>query len=55
MSGIRSHMTDGRFDPARNMDDLHMILGYCNTHGVTVLLGDWGGGLADWQQQTVDE
>lgn len=42
MGGIRSYLTDGRFDPSRNMEDLHMILGFCNTHGVTVLLGDWG-------------
>ena len=55
MSGIRSHMTDGRFDPSRNMDDLHLILGYCNTHGVTVMLGDWGGGLVDRERQSVDE
>ena len=55
MSGIRSHVTDGRFDPTRNMDDLHMILGYCNTHGVTVLLGDWGDGPVDRERRSVDE
>ena len=32
-----------------------MILGFCNTHGVTVLLGDWGGSLVDRQAQTVDQ
>lgn len=55
MGGIRSYLTDGRFDPSRNMEDLHMILGFCNTHGVTVLLGDWGGSLVDRQAQTVDQ
>ena len=55
MGGIRSHLTDGQFDPSRDMEDLHMILGFCNTHGITVLLGDWGGGLVDQQAQTIDE
>lgn len=55
MDGIRSHLTDGSFDPARGMEDLHMILSYCQTRGVTVLLGDWGGGLADSKSGTIDE
>lgn len=55
MGSIRSYMTDGRFDPARDMDDLHMILGYCEAHDVTVLLGDWGGGAVDPKRRSVDE
>lgn len=55
MSNIRSHLSDGRFDPARNMEDLHMILGFCQRNGVTVLLGDWGGGPVDRKTQRVDE
>ncbi|WP_418993013.1 hypothetical protein [Alistipes sp.] len=48
MTNIASHLDPaGRFDPARTPDDLHLILGFCQSHGATVLLGDWGGGVVD--------
>lgn len=55
MSNIRSHLTDGRFDPQRGMEDLHLILGFCNEHDVTVMLGDWGGGPVDAGAQRINE
>lgn len=55
MSSIGSYLTDGEFDPTRNMDDLHMILSYCMEHAVPVVLGDWGGGFVDLTRDAVDE
>ena len=45
----------GRFDPASDMEDLHMILGYCTGRSIPVVFGDWGGGFVDVAAKTVDE
>lgn len=55
MGGIGSYLTDGEFDPASNMEDLHMILGYCTERSIPVVFGDWGGGFVDVEAETVDE
>lgn len=54
MGGIGSHLTDGEFDPGLNMEDLHMILGYCTEHAIPVVFGDWGGGFVDVAAETLD-
>lgn len=55
MVSIGSYLTDGRFDPASDMEDLHMILGYCTGRSIPVVFGDWGGGFVDVAAKTVDE
>lgn len=55
MVSIGPYLTDGRFDPASDMEDLHMILGYCTGRSIPVVFGDWGGGFVDVAAKTVDE
>lgn len=41
-----SLMTDDyKLAPERNLDQVTHILDYCQSHGVTVIFGDWGWGL----------
>ena len=54
MCSIGSYLTGGVFDSTRNMEDLHMILGYCTGHAIPVVFGDWGGGFVDVERKTVD-
>lgn len=47
MINTTSQMEGGRMDPEKNLDNITPILDYCNSRGVTVMFGDWGGGLVD--------
>lgn len=45
---------DGRLDRMRGFEQLSHILGYCQSRGVTVMFGDWGGSLMDARAGTVN-
>lgn len=47
-------MDGGKLDLMRNFDQVRHILDYCQAHGVTVIFGDWGWGLADAKAGTFD-
>ncbi len=42
-----SLVRDGELFPEGNLNQMEHILEYCQSHGVTVVFGDWGWGLAN--------
>ncbi len=42
-----SLISDYQLHPEGNLDQIEHILNYCQSHGVTVVFGDWGWGLAN--------
>ena len=55
MANTSSVVRGGRLDPLRGFEHLSHILDYCQSRGVTVMFGDWGGSLVDARTGTVDE
>lgn len=54
MTNTTSVVRDGRLDRMRGFEQLSHILGYCQSRGVTVMFGDWGGSLMDARAGTVN-
>ena len=54
MTNTTSVVRDGRLDRMRGFEHLSHILGYCQSRGVTVMFGDWGGSLMDARTGTVN-
>lgn len=55
MQNTTSQFTDGKFDPDKGLDHLSILLDYCQSRGVTVMFGDWGGRIVDAKAKTVNE
>lgn len=55
MTNTTSVMKDGVLHPEQGLEHLSHILNYCQTRNVTVMFGDWGGGMVDSQQETINE
>lgn len=55
MTNTTSVMKDGIFHPEQGLEHLSHILNYCQTRNVTVMFGDWGGGLVDSHKETINE
>ncbi len=55
MTNATSVMKDGELQPERGLDHLAHILDYCQTRGVTVMFGDWGGGMVDSRKEIIHE
>ncbi len=47
MINTTSMVEKGHLNPAKDPGYLSMILDYCRSRGVTVMFGDWGGGLVN--------
>lgn len=45
----------GGYDPEKYSEGLDKILQYCTDNNITVMFGDWGGGMVDSNQFTIDE
>lgn len=45
MLNTNSFLDKGEFDPTKGLETLMNILYYCESRGVIVMLGDWGGSL----------
>ncbi len=54
MTNTTSVVRDGRLDRMRGFEHLSHILDYCQSRGVTVMFGDWGGSLMDARAGTVN-
>ena len=54
MTNTTSVVRNGRLDRMRGFEHLSHILGYCQSRGVTVMFGDWGGSLMDARTGTVN-
>ena len=54
MTNTTSVVRDGRLDRMRGFEHLSHILDYCQSRGVTVMFGDWGGSLMDARTGTVN-
>lgn len=46
---------EGNFDPYTNMKGLARILDYCESRGVTVMFGDWGGNMVNTKDNTINK
>jgi hypothetical protein len=55
MTNTTSQVVNGALDPERNSARLTPILDYCQSRGVTVMFGDWGGGTVNAATHTVNE
>lgn len=55
MINTTSNIKQGKLVPENNLPHISKILDYCQTRGVTVMFGDWGGGLVDSKKNTIDE
>ena len=55
MSNTTSVMKDGVLEPERGLEHLSHILDYCQSRGVTVMFGDWGGGMVDARTDRIQE
>ncbi len=45
----------GELEPMRYFDDISKILDYCQSRGVSVMFGDWGGEMVDAKAKTINE
>jgi hypothetical protein len=45
MINTGNYIKDGKLEPDSNLRQLSNILEYCQSRGVTVMFGDWGGGM----------
>jgi hypothetical protein len=54
MLNTTSLVRNGRFDPEIGFDQMSWILDYCQSRSVTVIFGDWGGGIVDARAKTVN-
>lgn len=54
MTNTTSVVRNGRLDRMRGFEHLSHILGYCQSRGVTVMFGDWGGSLMYARAGTVN-
>lgn len=55
MINTTSVVRDGKLEPERGFEQLSHILDYCQSRGVTVMFGDWGGRLVDSKAETIDK
>lgn len=55
MTNTTSVMKDGKLEPERGLEHLSHILDYCQSRGVTVMFGDWGGGMVDARSNSIHE
>lgn len=55
MTNTTSVMKDGELQPERGLNHLSYILDYCQSRGVTVMFGDWGGGIVDSRKEIIHE
>lgn len=55
MTNTTSVMQDGVLYPERGLEHLSHILDYCQSRDVTVMFGDWGGGMVDARKEVVRE
>lgn len=55
MTNTTSVMKDGVLQPERGLEHLSRILDYCQSRGVTVMFGDWGGGMVDARTDMIHE
>lgn len=44
-----------KFDKMRSIEDIARILDYCQSRGVNVMFGDWGGAMTDPKAGTINE
>ncbi len=54
MVNTSSFVRDGEFFPENDFDQISWILDYCQSRDVTVIFGDWGGGIVDARAKTVN-
>lgn len=54
MTNTTSNIKEGVFNPENDFLHLSRILDYCETRGVTVMFGDWGGGLVSAKDNTIN-
>jgi hypothetical protein len=47
MINTTSQLENGRFVPEKNFQRISPILDYCQSRNVTVMFGDWGGGMVN--------
>lgn len=55
MTNTTSVMQDGVLYPERGLEHLSHILDYCQSRDVTVMFGDWGGGMVDARKEVIRE
>ena len=55
MTNTTSVMQDGVLYPERGLEHLSHILDYCQSRDVTVMFGDWGGGMVDARKEVIHE
>lgn len=55
MHNISEKSENGVLTPEAGLDHLMHLLDYCQSRGITVMFGDWGGKLADPQEGTINE
>ena len=55
MTNTRSLISNGKLDTEKDFDRLSPILDYCQSRHVTVMFGDWGGGMVDAKTRTINE
>jgi hypothetical protein len=55
MTNTTSVMKDGTLNPEQGLEHLSHILDYCQSRGVTVIFGDWGGGMVDARGEFIHE
>lgn len=54
MINTTSNIKQGKLVPENNISHISKILDYCQSRGVTVMFGDWGGGLVDSKKNTIN-
>jgi len=55
MINTTSVIRDGKLEPEQNLAHLSKILNYCQSRGVTVMFGDWGGGMVNSKDTTINK
>lgn len=55
MHNVSGKAADGVLNPETGHDHLSHLLDYCQSRGITVMFGDWGGRLLDTSGGTINE
>ena len=55
MHNIGEKTENGVLNKEADLDHLMHLLDYCQSRGITVMFGDWGGSLADPEKGTINE
>ena len=55
ISGDHRYNNKGKYDSEFHLEPLSHILSYCNRNNITVMFGDWGGGLVDSKKNTINK